>query len=48
MQNDVVCFYEQQNMNVQGTWAKHCSDRIQARATHSELRKFLEHQFGKK
>jgi nitroreductase len=40
-------FYQQQNMNVQGTWAKHCSDRIQARATHSELRVFLERQFGK-
>ena len=40
-------FYQQQKMNVDGTWAKHCSDRIQARATHSELRIFLEHQFGK-
>ena len=41
-------FYQQQNMNVEGKWAKHCSDRIQARATHSELQTFLENKFGKK
>ena len=39
-------FYKQQNMNVDGTWAKHCSDRIQARATNSELQVFLAQRFG--
>ncbi|MDD5228223.1 MAG: NADPH-dependent oxidoreductase [Methylococcales bacterium] len=47
--NDVMTtFYQQQKMNVEGTWAKHCSDRIQARATHSELQIFLENKFCKK
>lgn len=47
--NDIMAeFYQRQKMNVDGTWAKHCSDRIQARATHSELHVFLEHHFGKK
>jgi nitroreductase len=47
--NDIMAeFYEQQKMNVDGTWAKHCSDRIQARATNSELQLFLENRFGKK
>ncbi len=46
--NDVMTdFYQQQNMNVAGTWAKHCSDRIQARASNSELQAFLENQFCK-
>lgn len=44
--NDIMNeFYKQQNMNVDGTWAKHCSDRIQARATHSELQIFLKQRF---
>jgi nitroreductase len=38
-------FYQQQNMNVEGAWAKHCSDRIQARATNSELQAFLKNKF---
>jgi nitroreductase len=47
--NEVMTlFYQQQKMNVEGTWAKHCSDRIQARATHSELQAFLTEQFGSK
>lgn len=45
--NDIMKeFYQQQKMNVDGTWAKHCSDRIQARATHSELQIFLAQRFG--
>lgn len=39
-------FYEQNNMKVQGHWAKHCSDRILARATNSELQAFLAEKFG--
>jgi nitroreductase len=47
--NDIMAtFYEQQKMNVEGTWAKHCCDRIQARVTNSELQTFLEKQFGSK
>ena len=47
--NDIMSFfYQQQNMNVEGTWAKHCSDRIQTRATNSELQAFLAQQFGSK
>lgn len=41
-------FYEQNKMNVQGHWAKHCSDRILARATNSELQAFLAEKFGAK
>lgn len=41
-------FYEQNNMNVQGNWAKHCSDRILNRATNSELQAFLVKQFAAK
>lgn len=44
----MIDFYQKQKMNVDGTWAKHCSDRIQARATHSELQAFLENKFCKK
>lgn len=44
--NDIMTeFYQQQNMNVDGTWAKHCSDRIQARASHSELQAYLAQKF---
>ncbi len=47
--NDVMAkFYQQQKMKVDGTWAKHCSNRIQTRATNSELQAFLENLFGKK
>lgn len=43
----MTAFYQQQNMNVEGTWAKHCSDRIQARAANSELQAFLAQRFSK-
>ena len=47
--NDVMKnFYAENNMNVQGTWAKHCSDRILNRATNSQLQTFLAKQFGTK
>jgi nitroreductase len=41
-------FYEQNNMNVQGHWATHCSDRILSRATNSELQAFLAEKFAAK
>lgn len=41
-------FYEQNNMKVQGHWAKHCGDRILSRATNSELQTFLAEKFGMK
>lgn len=39
-------FYQQNNMNVQGTWANHCSERIQNRATNSQLQAFLATHFS--
>jgi nitroreductase len=41
-------FYSQNDMNVQGNWANHCSERIQNRAINSQLQAFLFAQFGSK
>ncbi len=39
-------FYQENNMNVQGTWSQHCSQRILERATHSQLQAFLAERFN--
>lgn len=38
-------FYQKNNMNVNETWAKHCSERVMNRASNSELQAFLKNRF---